>query len=315
MRLLHIDFGGSHRLGPGLEEFGSQLIAQLKQQRRWRCAETYRSALNSFGRYCGHADFRLSTLNSDTLLDYQDWLQRQGIGRNTSSFYMRNLRAIYNQAVSRGLINDTQPFKHVYTGIGTTVKRALGVEHLRQIANCDLSAAPEAAFARDMFILSYCLRGISFVDMAHLRRDSITGDTLTYTRQKTKQHLAVEWDSAMQTIVQRHQAPESNYLLPILDDNCATDQDRRRHYRRIAAMINRKLKQLGRRLNLPIPLTMYVARHSWASAAYSQGLPISIISQGMGHTTESTTRIYLSQLDQTPLNQANRQLISLLSQQ
>lgn len=60
------------------------------------------------------------------------------------------------------------------------------------------------------------------------------------------------------------------------------------------------------------PLTLYVARHAWASIARSKNVPISVISEGMGHDSESTTRIYLASLDTVAVDKANRMIIKSL---
>ncbi len=81
----------------------------------------------------------------------------------------------------------------------------------------------------------------------------------------------------------------------------------------MGSYINRQLKLIANRLELPIPLTMYVARHSWASAAKARGIPVSVISEGMGHDSELTTQIYLASLDTSVVDRANSILIKDLN--
>ena len=76
--------------------------------------------------------------------------------------------------------------------------------------------------------------------------------------------------------------------------------------------VNHLLKKIGKQLDLPMPLTMYVGRHSWASIAKSRNVPISVISEGMGHDSESTTQIYLASLDTTVVDKANKKILDLL---
>ena len=65
-------------------------------------------------------------------------------------------------------------------------------------------------------------------------------------------------------------------------------------------------------MNIDFKLTMYVARHSWASAARANGIPLSVISEGMGHDSEATTQIYLACLDTAVVDRANNLIISSL---
>ena len=55
--------------------------------------------------------------------------------------------------------------------------------------------------------------------------------------------------------------------------------------------------------------TYYKARHTWASIAQSERVPIATISEAMGHTSERTTRIYLASLDTSAVDEANRKVI------
>ena len=76
--------------------------------------------------------------------------------------------------------------------------------------------------------------------------------------------------------------------------------------------VNQKLKKLGMRLGLSIPLTTYVARHAWASIAKSKNISLSVISEAMGHDSENTTRIYLASLDTSLVDKANSLILKSL---
>lgn len=65
-------------------------------------------------------------------------------------------------------------------------------------------------------------------------------------------------------------------------------------------------------VQLPIPLTMYVARHSWASIAKQKQISISVISGALGHDSEKTTLIYLSTLDTFAVDNANSEILAAL---
>ena len=290
-----------------LAKFMDSLIFRLKASGRIRTAETYRSAFVSFhGFRQGHPTM-LDAMTADMMEDYQIYLKMRGLTLNSVSFYMRILRAAYNQAVSAGLIDQRMPFRSVYTGIGKTVKRAVPIAVMRKIKRLDLSGLPALDYARDMFLMSFYLRGMSFVDMAYLRKSDLTGGYVSYRRRKTGQSLIIKWTREMKTIAGKYPVNVSDYLLPILRGNSVCE---RSTYRNAAYRINMSLKKIGIMLGIDIPLTMYVARHSWASAAKAKGVPLSIISQGMGHDSEATTRIYLASLDTSLIDKANAAIIS-----
>lgn len=248
-------------------------------------------------------------IHSDTMELYQVWLEEQGITLNTVSFYARILRAVYNRAVDQGITPDRRPFRHIYTGIDKTVKRALSLPELRKIKNINLDMFPDLDFARDIFLMSFYLRGMSFVDMAFLRKSDLSDGYVTYRRRKTGQLLTIAWTPEMAQILEKYPPNPTSYLLPIIR---RAGKNERNMYHNMSYTINRRLKAIANMADIRMPLTLYVARHSWASAAKAKGIPLSVISQGMGHDSESTTQIYLASLDTAVIDNANALIIASL---
>lgn len=290
--------------------FTRQVIREMRSVGKSRISEKYSTALNSFRRFRGGRDILLGQITSQTMLAYEAYLHGLGLTDNTSSFYMRNLRAVYNRAVERGLVAQGMPFRHVYTGVDKTLKRAINVDAVRVIKRVNLTKHPMEAFARDMFLFSFYTRGMSFVDMAFLRKSDLRMNTLSYRRRKTGQLMAMRWDRRMQAIVDRHPTPpDSPFLLPII---CNPLGDRWKQYKNAMHNVNRALKNVGLMTDMEEKLTMYVARHAWASIAHSNNIPIAIISSGLGHDSEKTTRIYLASIDTTVIDNANETILRLL---
>ena len=286
--------------------FTRNLIVQLKQIGKIRTAETYTCALNSFIRFQGETDLLWEAVDSNLMIEYEVYLKAEGVCPNTSSYYMRSLRAIYNRAVEKELTIQRYPFKHVYTGIDKTVKRAVPVTVIRQIRNLNLEHNPMLDYARDVFMFSFYTRGMSFVDMAYLKKKDLHNGILSYRRQKTNQQLFIKWEKPMQEIIDKYDTTGTPYLLPIIKD---VGKDERRQYKNASHLVNCKLKKIGIQLGLTIPLTTYVARHGWASIAKSKNIPISTISEAMGHDSENTTRIYLASLNTSVIDKANSLII------
>lgn len=275
----------------GVISFARKLIAECKEMGKASASEHYSSALNSFIRFHGDSELSFDEFDSQLMDRYEHHLKEQGLCPNSTSYYMRKLRAIYNQAVDRELAVQRNPFRHVYTGVAKTSKRAVSLDVIKKLKGMDLRLDPLSELARDMFLFSFYTRGMSMVDMSYLKKTSVRNGVLTYRRQKTNQLLAIRWEEPMQEIVKRHDIAESEFLLPLIKPGGA---DNRRQYRNAAHLVNRRLKKLGQKIGLVEPLTMYCARHAWASIAHSNDIPISVISSGMGHDSEKTTRIYLA---------------------
>lgn len=296
----------ANRLFPFMES----VIAGLKSLGKIRSSETYAATLRSIKRFRQDRDLALDDMDSDMMMSYEAYLRNSGVSPNSSSFYMRNLRAVYNRAVEKELTAQRFPFKHVYTGVDKTVKRAVPLKVVKRIKDMDFKNNPAFDFARDIFLFSFYTRGMSFVDMAYLRKKDLQNGILSYRRRKTGQRLFIKWEQCMQEIVDKYDASSSSYLLPIIKPY--RDTEERKQYIYAAHNVNRCLKIVGKELGLSVSLTLYVARHSWASIAKSKNVPISIISEGMGHDSESTTRIYLASLDNMAIDKANGMILKSL---
>ncbi len=292
-----------------LFNFMESIINKLKHNGKVRTSETYTATLNSFKKFRKCEDIMLDCLNSQIMEAYEAWLQNRSLAPNTISFYTRILRAVYNRAVEEGIIENKNPFRHVYTGIDKTTKRALPLSIIKKIKALDLSSTPALDYARDMFMISFMLRGMSFIDMTYLRKTDLANGYITYRRRKTRQQLTIEWTKEMQIILDKYPKNTSDYLLPIIRNS---DTNERCAYRNIGYNINHNLKKIANKVGISIPLTLYVARHSWASAAKAKGIPINVISEGMGHDSERTTQIYLASLDTSVVDKANSLILKSL---
>lgn len=292
-----------------LFNFMEGIIAKLKQNGKVRTSETYKSTLNSFKKFRKDEDIMLDCLTSEIMEGYEAWHKCRGVAPNTISFYTRILRAVYNRAVEDDIIENRNPFRHVYTGVDKTVKRALPLAVIKRIKVLDLSLTPSLDFSRDMFLMSFYLRGMSFIDMAFLKKSDLKNGYVTYRRRKTGQQLVIEWTKEMQMILDKYYENASDYLLPIIR-NPGTNE--RCTYHNMGYNINHNLKRIAGMVGVSIPLTLYVARHSWASAAKAKGIPLSVISEGMGHDSEATTQIYLASLDTSIVDKANSLILKSL---
>ena len=288
--------------------FMQGVIAQLKQLGKIRTSETYTATLKSFMAFRESQDVPLDGISSDMMLLYEAHLKARDVRMNTISFYMRNLRAVYNRAVEKGLTPQNKPFRHVYTGVDKTIKRAIPIKEIKALKELDLSLKPSLDFARDMFMFSFYTRGMSFIDMAYLKKSDLQNGILTYRRRKTGQLLSIKWEKCMEDILSKYPKNQTDYLLPIIKETV----NERRQYDNALHLVNYHLKDLSSMLKLQRPLTMYVARHSWASAAKAKNIPLSVISEGMGHDSEATTQIYLASLETSVVDKANKMILGLL---
>ena len=306
------EYGGisarKERKDTSLAEHVGQTVERLREEGSERVAETYDSTMRSFMRYREGKDIRLEEMDGRVAEGYEAWLRRQGLSLNTVAFYMKRLRAIYNRAVDSLGIADRKPFARCLTRNMATAKRALSVADIRRIASAETSDEGER-LARDLFLFSYYTRGMSFVDIAFLRKGDVRNGVLRYRRRKTGQEMRMAWRPCMQEIVDRHPSKDGKHLLGILDEGMA-GRSLRWQCHAVQGRVNRWLHLLVERIRLGKPVTMYCARHSWATIAREKHVPMSVISDGMGHRSEKTTRIYLRGIDAEEIDRCNDLLIN-----
>ena len=153
---------------------------------------------------------------------------------------------------------------------------------------------------------------MSFIDIAYLKKKDLKNGLLSYCRKKTNQQITIAWEQELQVIVDRYsaQTEDTPYMLPIIKN---MDETEYVQYKRVQTNVNRALKRIGTIAGLRLPITMYVARHSWASIARDMDISISVISEGMGHHSCKTTQIYLDTIDTSKINEANRKIIGRIN--
>lgn len=281
-------------------------IHHKEQIGKVRSSETYRSMLNSFTCFRKGVDLTFDMMDGMLMELYEAWMRKCGLTRNSTSFYMRILRTNYKLAVEKGVTPDRHPFRKVYCGIDKTVKRSLPFSEIKKISALDLSRKPSMDFARDMFMFSFCTRGMSFIDMAYLKKADLNNGCLAYRRKKTGQLMMIEWTKQMQDIIDKYKSDGTSYLLPIITRE---DGSERRQYQNQMRKINRLLKDIANRAGLPLSLSMYYARHSWATIARGRDVPLAVISEGLGHDSETTTQIYLDSIKSSEVDKVNRMIL------
>lgn len=302
-------------------------VEHLVSRDKLGLAKNYLSSGRCFRRFLStlqRKDIPLRKVDEELIASYQQWIADKGICKNTSVFYMRNLHAVYNKAVRKQLVADRHPFSSVQTNITHTGKRAIAPDLIRSICTFDISEGLtllgkdpskktfrrkcwEITFARDTFIFCFCAHGLTFVDFAYLKHENIRHGYIVYERRKTGQHIEVEIHPQMQLFIDKYATTEGPYLFPILTD---TDvQKAHRQYTSAIRRYNKQLATLSSMLGYNVSLTSYVSRHSWATAAYHAAIPLSYISEAMGHTSENTTRIYLKSFESSAIGKENKRLL------
>lgn len=276
------------------QSYASTRSQALMVQGRTTTAIHYDTAIKRFTKEIGFVPIR--KLTSEHIMKLDEAIRSKGVMENTAMFYMRTLKAIYNHAVKCGFVKDKEPFKYVKCGVAKTKKRAITEKQLRSIYSMPLDK-PSLAFARDMLILSFLLRGMAPIDMQKLNKSNIVGGkVIVYKRSKTGKELSVKLVDKAEEIIKRYKVQGSERLLPIEAKDISA--------------INRHLKIIGQKAAVLFPLSLYCARHTWATLSRFHNVPISVISSGMGHSNEQITQVYLSEIETPIVDRYNKKLVN-----
>ncbi len=282
-----------------------EIVESLERVGKNGNSNVYKGTMGILQKFSRGRDLTFEEINYSFLKSFEAHLQQKGCKINTISFYLRTIRSVFNRAIKDGLIcEDCYPFKKITIRKEKTLKRAIYKEDIAALKNMDLSRHAQMDLARDIFLFSFYMRGMSFKDIAFLKVSSIVGDRVYYSRQKTAQKLNIKLTERAMDIILKYSAlgDRDAFIFPIIR---FPGKNEFTQYKNGYRQTNRRLKMLGNMLNFRIPLTTYVARHSWASIAKRSGIPTSVISEGLGHDSEKTTQIYLDSFENNVLDAAN----------
>jgi len=295
-------------------ELFKQHIQCLEEERRTGYKLSIQQTYNSLIKFNRHLDIPFSEIDCNWLKRYATWLRKRGKSENTIGIRFRNLRMIFNLAVEMAVVKpEYYPFKKFKVSKlhQDTAKRALTKSEILSVINYPIADKDfYTSLAIDLFTFSYFMGGINFVDMAYLTEKNIIEDRLIYNRRKTRKLINLPMQERSMLIITKERYKDRNkpYLFPILSVKHKTEQQKLNRLHKVITKVNNALKIIGKELNLPIKLTTYVARHSYATVLKRAGVPISIISESLGHSSEKVTQIYLDGFENSQIDKAMENL-------
>ena len=294
-----------------VQEVFNQYIQELESANRLRYADMYKCTMHSLIKFNKHLDIPFSDMDTIWLKRYEVWLQSQGLAINTLGTRFRHLRVIYNFAIEEKIVkSEYYPFNSFKVSklSQTTAKRSIQKDEILSVLNYQ-GQTPLECLAIDLFTFSYLAAGINFGDIARLTKDNILENRLIYIRKKTQKLIKVSLQEQAIKLIQKYSMPDNPYLFPILSSFHKTEQQKVNRIHKIIAKVNKSLKEIGERLNIPIDLTTYVARHSFATVLKRSGVNTSLICEALGHSSERVTQIYLDSFGNEQMEDAMKNLL------
>ena len=304
--------------GQTVAEMYDKLFAEMKKTNRLGNLAVYKYSFNSLMNYTRNKlDIPFRDIDCLWLKRYEEWLHARGCKDTTISQLFRTLRSVFNKAIEQEVIKqNVYPFNRFKVNKFDvhTVKRAISKEEVQKILALDLSdSCFYRVLARDLFLFSYFGAGINFSDIALLRFNDLRDGRVCYVRKKTGKSIGFPLNDISTKIVEKYTRPfgnDNDYIFPILDAGIhKTEQQKRDRIRKTLKKVNRELKVLGEMIGLEIPLTTYVAHHTYATVLKRSGVSVALISESLGHSDLSTTQIYLDSFENSQIDAAMAHLL------
>lgn len=291
----------------------TDLFVYITERIRWKrsagrnsTADLYRASGNWLKKFCGKEYLSIKQLNASMVNDFENYLKNQTLKPNTITSYLSSLKAVYNTACRDGLVSPPQhPFAGLKLKPEKTLKSAIPVDVMEQIACLKLEEEPELEQAADLNTFGFMACGMPFADIARLKKENIQGGTIVYNRRKTGTQVCIHITKGMQMLIDKYQSDTLPFLFPVLDN----EETGHETYKRLLRKQNKLMKLIATTYNIPYKITTYTLRRTWACEARRKHIPIEIISMALGHTSEKTTRFYLEAIDISELQLANDEIV------
>ena len=290
------------------------LIKEMIEAKRIGNARVYQHTLNAIKNFRKNRDFSFDELNTDFLYRFERWHLSKGNTLGGLSVYLRTVRAINRKAIKTGIADlEGYAFKDYVIRSSKPQKRAVSIEAIRKVWNLELKVDTILFIDRNIFIMSFLLNGMSYVDLANLKLANIIDGRIKYIRQKTNEPYDIKIHEQLNPLLTffTEGKKKNDYILPIIKRKNDIDQYKDIEWAR--KRFNKNLKILAKKAEIEENLTSYVTRHSFASGADDMGIPVTAISKMLGHKRISTTQVYLASLRNSKMDEYQDEIINKLS--
>ncbi|MCA4809613.1 site-specific integrase [Empedobacter stercoris] len=287
-------------------EFHEALIEEKKLIGKLSSAKIEQNTLDSLKLFFKNNIISFKDINVDNLHKYNTFLTANGNKPSTIGIRMRTLRAVYNKAIEREIVNEkSYPFtKFKISKIKCTDKKEyLTEEEILKIKDLELSD-PKLIKARDFFLMSFYCRGINMIDLIQLKKSDLSNYTTTYIRSKTGAIVNFKSTDFFNYFFEKYKAETNSiYLFNFIKTNTPTKQYIRNiNQKYLQHYINVPLVKIMETAEINKHITYYCARHSFATILKFKNISIDIIKEALGHKDIQSTMSYLNTLPSQKLD-------------
>lgn len=294
----------------------ASICDKYRKLNHYSTASIFEGSSKSLKRYIKHKTGKEATalkfieITSFWLEEYEIYMLKiEGKSRTTVTMYLRELQKVFNTAISEGEISQSlYPFGKDKYKIPTSHKviKALSTEQSKQLFQAK-PLTKEQEFAKDFWFFSYACNGMNFKDIAMLKYKDLEDEKFSFYRAKTintkksnQQKIQIYLNDYSRSIINKYGNKDksaNNYIFPFISDQQAELQ---KHHKIIYYIyqINRSIKQLAVQEDLTNEISLYWARHSFATNSINKGASMEFISEALGHSDMKMTQNYFAGFDE-----------------
>lgn len=307
-------FRGKKSSNITVSDFWKEKISDLNEAGRTGNARAYKDVYTSFFKFNKNKNLVFREITPTVLDKYETYLRSKKNTDGGIGLKMREIRALYNDAIKKGLVDEKYyPFKvyKISKLKGKGVKKAISRDEMKLMEALDTEKYPHLVDTRNYMAFSYYMGGMNFIDMMKLKWGNIQGDRILYIRSKTKGRFTVKMVEPVMKIIAYYKSQNrlTDFVFPILlKENLTPIQIENRKHKTLRKF-NKQLKEIAKIQGVQQNVTSYVIRHSYATNLKFAGISSDLIGQSMGHSDVSVTNSYLKDFEDTVIDDAMSKLL------
>ena len=266
--------------------------------------EIYHTSYLSISRFLNNPNFLPSDINDKNIKDWAEHCANKCC-TNTMLNYLYKISTTLKYATKIGVafkmpvegldyIHSHYKIKVEHRNIDAQDILKLEVHYQREYGiNDGLLKRTSKQFVLAFFLCSYHMQGLAPVDMLQLKKENFTEQMLgtmevykiVTKRQKTKVPLTIivpkiKYIAEILKFLLESADTRDGYVFPIFYDGC----DKNKLSRIFNTTANRHLASIAKQLGINQRLTLYVARHSFATNKIREGANIGLLANALGRS-------------------------------
>lgn len=304
-------FKGEYKI-QSVQKFLGDYITELKEKRKFGNAAKYQQLKNMLWRF-KKGGYVFTDITYNFLTKFEVFLAKRKVKNSTMHFYMRQMRAIVNEAIRRGhLDKEAYPFATQFNKSGYSFAHLKGDYNPKPLTLAEVDVFkkfpigeyPQYQHTYDIFMFLLRARGINFVDLCQLTRDNVDDGRLRYTRQKTGKLYSIKITSEMQEVIDKYKG--TIYLFPIMDDAPEDPSARYHHIRKALRLFNSQIKEIAKIMGIEKSVSSYTARYTYTNILVKNGVSVPLIQQALGHASIATTQHYIKKFSDQEVDEVDK---------